>query len=177
MDKTPDAPYLRILDADPAVAAVRYRELFVKLVKFFEWRGCRQSEDLAQETLSRGFSRIGGGADVYAQDPNQYFLGIARNVVKETWKERPLQQADDAVLEAGRPQWTRPPQAVESAILLRQCLGRLDRSERELILRYHLGDREKLQADLGLDGNALRVRVHRAVKKVREFVHLQAETK
>lgn len=177
MDEMREAQYLKLLDADPAVAAVRYRELFVKLVKFFEWRGCRHSEDLAQETLRRGFARIDGGADIYTEDPNQYFLGIARNVVKESWKDRPLQQMDDAALEAGRPQWSRPAHAVDAAILLRECLGRLDKSERELILRYHLGDRQKLQADLGLDGNALRVRVHRAVKKIRGLMHLPAEGK
>lgn len=169
--------YLELLDADPVVAMARYRALFVRLVKFFEWRGCRHSEDLAQETLRRGFSRIDRGADVYAQDPNQYFLGIARNVVKETWKDRPLQQADDALLEGGCPQWSRPTHGVETTILLRQCLASLDTTERDLILRYHLGDRDALQADLQLDSNALRVRVHRALRKVRELVELSRARK
>ena len=156
--------YLRLLDSDPDRAAALYRELFTRLVKFFEWRNCRPSEDLAQETLRRGFVRIASGVDVYADNPHHYFFGIARFVAKETWK---VPRFDSSREPDDLASALNTVQQVEAGIYLEQCLARLNPNDRALFVRYHTGDREALRAEVGVDATVLRVRVHRIIQKVR----------
>lgn len=156
--------FLRLLDPDPDLAAAKYRDLFARLVKFFEWRNCRPADDLAQETLRRGLTRVAAGVDVYTADPNHYFFGIARFVALENWKAPRLDSSGELDEQVSG---LHTPAQIEAGILLDQCLAALDPVERALLLRYHTGDRDELRAEVGLDATALRVRVHRIVKKVR----------
>src|SRR5262249_12867895 len=56
---------------------------------------------------------------------------------------------------------------------LDRCLDRLGRARRNLVLRYYkedgqskIGDRKKLAEELGVDRNALRIRVYRIRAKL-----------
>lgn len=155
--------FLRLLDPDPILADAKYRELFKRLVKFFEWRKCSPADDLAQETLKRGLARVASGVDVYTADPSHYFIGIARFVAMETWNGTRF-DSDDKLDD--QPSGFNTAEQVEAGILLEQCLARLDAAERTLLVRYHTGDREALRRELGVEPGALRVRVHRIVQKV-----------
>lgn len=156
--------YLLLLDPDPGTAEEKYLALFERLVRFFEWRGVHDPDDLAQETLRRGFARIAKGADVYAEDPVYYFFGIAKNVWRERWKDRPVDQSVD--LDAQAAPWPGAVRA-DQRILLEQCLSLVGREDRELLVRYHTGDREQLRDELNVDANSLRVRVHRALQRLK----------
>jgi len=156
--------FLRLLDPDPELADAKYRELFKRLVKFFEWRKCSPADDFAQETLKRGLARVAAGVDVYTADPSHYFIGIARFVAMEAWKGTRFdsdENLDDRV------SGFNTAEQIEAGVLLEQCLATLELTERTLLMRYHTGDREALRLELGIEENALRVRVHRIVQKVR----------
>jgi len=49
------------LDGDREQAAIRYEALRRKLLKFFEWRGCAFTEELADDTIDRIARSLEGG--------------------------------------------------------------------------------------------------------------------
>jgi len=156
--------FLLLLDPDPGTAEEKYLALYTKLVKYFEWRGAGNADDLAQETLERGFARIAAGTEVYADDPASYFFGIAKNVLREHWKKRVIDHAGDLdTLESP----VRGAAGVDNGILLSQCLAMLDPTDRDLFVRYHSGERDVLRNELNVDANNLRVRIHRILERLR----------
>jgi DNA-directed RNA polymerase specialized sigma24 family protein len=167
----PEDRFLALLDADAAIATTKYEELFHKLVRYFEWRRCRppHPEDLAQETLRRGFTKMAGGADIYAEHPGGYFFGIAQNVLLEHWKRerRTSVPVDDSGLTAHD-----DIRDVDTRLYLDQCLAALNLSDRNLLISYFTGDRKRLSGDLQVSPGGLRVRVYRVLEKVRN--HIQA---
>jgi RNA polymerase sigma factor (sigma-70 family) len=161
----PDEELLALLDADPVKAAAQYTSLYDRLVKFFEWRRCASPEDLAQDVLMRGMRRIRAGVQIETTLV-QYFYGVANHVLLE---ERRADQKEERLTApltevAGSDDLG----SVERKIYLRQVLSRLPRDDRELIVRYHLSDRTALKRRLGLTAEALRVRVHRVQRRIRE---------
>jgi RNA polymerase sigma factor (sigma-70 family) len=160
--------FLRLFDHDADRAAEKYADLFLRLVKFFEWRNCRSPEDLAQETLARGLTNVSRGADIYTSDPVHYFYGIAKNIVREDRRPRDRESSvsldelpDPASLQFNQ---------VDAQIQLDQCLSRLPPTDRDLLVRFHTEDHQAVCTQLSLTANALRVRAHRARKKLVKLV-------
>src|SRR5215471_1789281 len=79
---------LAVFDSDPKRAEERYRELHQKLVRYFGWNQAAEPEDMAQEALKRGITRLQEGQKITTDDPAGYFFGIARNLVREGWSIR-----------------------------------------------------------------------------------------
>jgi DNA-directed RNA polymerase specialized sigma24 family protein len=160
---------LSVLDADPDRASEKYIDLFERLTKFFQWRGSNAPEDLAQETLRRGFGKVAAGAVIYAAKPDSYFFGIAYNVLRESRHTAATDRTvslDDLPLLAGVD--FREP---ETRILLAQCLSRLTDEEGIALTRYYTEeDRSNLASELGVSDNALRVRVLRAKRKINRLI-------
>lgn len=162
----PENPrFLLLFDGDPVVAGAKYLDLFKRLVKFFEWRNCQPADELAQETLKRGFKDLSAGRVVFASEPSQFFFGYAKNIARETWKTRRLESLADAAEPASH---TGTPNQVEASLLLAQCLEVLPRDERDLVCRYYSGDSAQLCAELQTTPGALRVRVHRIIERLRD---------
>jgi DNA-directed RNA polymerase specialized sigma24 family protein len=169
---------LTALHTDRARAADRYEALRARLVKFFEWRGCAQPQDLADRTIDRVARRLAEGAAITAADPFQYFHGVALNVLKEHWRapdrtHEPLDDADPpgsatenpAERDARAAERTEHEQRLEC---LERCLDALPPESRVLVARYHLeistarmDARRTLAASLGIPLNALRIRAFR----------------
>jgi DNA-directed RNA polymerase specialized sigma24 family protein len=160
---------LEIFDPDPARAEDMIRDLFFRLVKFFAWRHCPMPEDLAQETLRRGFGRIQKDVEIYTADPAPFFFGIARNVLKEEWKghtgEAPL-GIEDLLASLGTVDFLE----TEARICLDQCLQHLPPDEREMLSRYISEDPVELARELRLSPGNLRVKAHRATRKLTKWV-------
>lgn len=157
------AAMLRVMDPDPARAEDKYEELFFRLRRFFRSRHRLKAEELAQETLCRGLSRIRAGAVIYV-DPVRYFLKIARNVAIEHWRSA---QPEPAILPEDLPDpKTVDLGSVDAGIYLEQCLRSLSDLEREVLLRYQVEDHVELARALGMSHVNLRVIAHRAKKKV-----------
>jgi len=166
---------LQRLDSDRESAGNKYEDLRRRLIKFFGWNDCYPEEpQLADETLDRVACRI-ETTKIY--DLSSFTLGVARNVVREFHKRRPVLHLDD-VESREDPRSTN----LEISILndaerqrrlrcLHQCIQRLSAAERELFLEYeyytdnpHNADR--LAAQMGLRRNALQVKAHRIKQKV-----------
>lgn len=146
----------------------RYVELRHRLIRLFEWRGARFPEDLADETFARVARRLGDGVEIQAEDPFRYLCGVAHLVFKESLRaERRMVSSEEA------PEPTTEPDLPdldpdERLLALRSCLASLGEVQRRLVLDYHQGERrgridgrKELADRLGIELNALRIRVHR----------------
>lgn len=168
---------LELLDPEREVAARRYQQLRRRLIRLFEWRGARFPDDLTDETISRVARRLDDGVEIRSEDPFRYFCGVAHLVFKEVLRERKR----DRLLQdpASWPPTSddQPESDDERMTILQECLGKLGDEQRTLILEYHEGEkrerienRRALAERLGIELNALRIRVHRTRLKLERCV-------
>ena len=79
---------LRWFDADADCAGRKYEMLRQKLCAYFEWQGCFHADICADETMDRVAHRLANGEKITAANPTVYFLGVARNVLREYRKQQ-----------------------------------------------------------------------------------------
>jgi DNA-directed RNA polymerase specialized sigma24 family protein len=157
---------LGLLDASGARAALKYRDLRLRLIRLFEWRGL-PGNDLADETLERVARKLAEGLIIDGDDPTPYVCGVARLVGLEAARARDrLRPLGDMP----EPSTSGPVDDAEAHALacLDECLGKLPAASRRLLLDYQVGDggariasRRRLAEGLGVPLNALRIRIHR----------------
>lgn len=168
---------LDLLDGDRETAARRFQQIRRRLIRLFEWRGARFPDDLADETIARVARRLDDGVEIRSDDPYRYFCGVAHLVFKEVLRERKR----DRVLQdpaSWPPAAADEPEAEDARMeVLRECLGKLGDEQRALLLDYHEGERRdrienrRAIADrMGIELNALRIRVHRMRQKLERCV-------
>jgi DNA-directed RNA polymerase specialized sigma24 family protein len=178
---------LQALAPDRERAGERYEAMRDRLLRFFNWRGVADAEDLADETFDRVSRRLGEGEHIRAPDLAPYVLGVARNVLREAWERdrrrwAPADAAGRGKAGARLPE-TEPP-ALECLL---RCLQRLPAETRELVLLYYDEDgsrqvehRRRIAGRLGVGPNALRIRLHRLRARLEQCVNTclerQAET-
>lgn len=151
------------LDADRHEAGNKYEALRRKLMKFFEWRGCSFTEDLADETINRVARNLEAGEQIHHFAA--YCIGTARHVFLESLRTLQREEALQAM-----PQ-SLPTSAEEPDIrhgCLERCLRELSQEDFQLIVQYYEDDkqdrikaRRSLAAQLKIPLNALRIRTYR----------------
>jgi DNA-directed RNA polymerase specialized sigma24 family protein len=162
--------FLRLIDPDPQRAAAKYKDLFLRLVKFFEWRQCESPTDLTQETILRVYSKaVSGEVTFNTEDITPYFFGVAKFVLMEDRRAAAARRAELPVDEF-LPAVTVDFKQIEVRHDLRRCLSTLARDEQQLIYRYFAGERETLERDFGLSEGALRVKVHRIKERLQAII-------
>jgi DNA-directed RNA polymerase specialized sigma24 family protein len=91
------ARLLQRLDSDADRAAIEYEQLRLTLVKFFDWRGAREPEQCADETLDRLVEKL--QREVSVEDVRRYAHGIARLVLLERLRRQaqfPIEELPNA---------------------------------------------------------------------------------
>jgi len=161
-------PVTDMAEPDLDIPEEQYREIRERLVTFFRVHRRTDPETHADEVIYRAVRRLREGATA---DPSlrAFCLGVARNVLRETFKERaPQELSKDPSDERGGgfAQLNR----VEQVVLLNECLQSLPAPEQKLLLEYHLGDRTLLARRRKQSPNALRIQVHRIARKVLKSV-------
>lgn len=175
-----------LLDALAAVsknrddASRRYSALRGRLSRFFEWNGADQPDELADQTLDRLARRIStqdGSLGEVILDPEKYAVGIARLVLRETWRRQQRAERVLAVVSMNlEAQGQRDSARIEAlAALLDECLMALPPESRSMIERYYCAEgdnqieaRQRLAAELGISNNALRNRAMRIRAELEE---------
>lgn len=161
------------LDADPKAARRLLERIRERLLKFFVWNGCREPDDCAAETVLRVLVAAARGTCI--QKPEAYFLGVARNVLKECrrrqlWLKRLLDVAElDPPSPRGGPD-------LERIEILESCLALLSDLERRLIREHHEeGDALGTIAQrLRMTANAVGIRLFNARRKLLECLRRKA---
>jgi DNA-directed RNA polymerase specialized sigma24 family protein len=140
-----------------------------RLVWFFARRGCLDPENCAAETVQRALAKLRSGEEIGTLVG--LIWGVADNVAKEARrKDRRVAASEpaDAIPDMG------PASGPEHALLLKEIHGmvkRLPNKDRELLTSYFgRRDHANLARELGITANALRIRVHRIVGRLRLLV-------
>jgi DNA-directed RNA polymerase specialized sigma24 family protein len=165
---------LSVLDSDRERAGERYEQIRQKLSKFFQWRGCAATEELADRTIDRATRRIGEGEEIRTNDPYLFFHGIAINVLREHWKEaqrapvKPLEEAPEFEPAAAPDDSGEAAEGERKMECLDSCVRQLPKPQLHIVMEYHLGEggariarRNALAEELGIPLNALRIRAFR----------------
>lgn len=160
------------LDPDRDSAAEKYEQIRRRLIKLFTCRGRHDAEDLADETIDRVTFKAPEIAHEYVGDPCLYFYGVARNILRESLRQRPPVMPAPAP-----PDPAEVEQAEREGKCLDRCMGELPVANRELLIEYFREDgrakidhRRELAARLGVAQNALRIRVYRIKATVEKCV-------
>lgn len=168
---------LQQLGPDREIAGTQYEDLRRRLVAVFEHRGCHHAEELADETLDRVARKVQEmGSDFEGSEPARYVFAVAWNVARESFRRRSAEPLPEN-WEARLPATPRIDDDEREHTCLDRCLEQLAAPERDVLLRYHQGERSvrirsrsELAAQLGLTSNALRLKIHRLTDRVRGCV-------
>jgi len=157
---------LAIFDANAGRAEEKYLELFHKLARYFEWNRKSDPEDLAQEALRRGFNRLQQGQKITAENPESYFFGIARNLIREGWNSRPGEELATQEREAGAPPSFYNLHRAEQLVFLKECLRELAKEDLQMLLAYVDGNGEAWARKAGMPPATMRSRIYRIRKRL-----------
>jgi RNA polymerase sigma factor (sigma-70 family) len=153
--------FLELLDPDREAAESAYRSLRDRLVSLFRWRGLAAPDDLADEALERAVRHVAAGEAIHS------VAGYVRGVASRLAMEAARREARIEPLADQRAPTDRFDHEVADRLAsLERCLDELPPRTRELVLRYYAGgeriaDRKRIAEDLGIQLNALRIRIHR----------------
>lgn len=157
---------LRWLNSDLEKAGDKYEKIRLRLIRVFSCRGGCEAEDLADQTINVVQSKIDWLLANYVGDPALYFYGVAKKIHS---KPKPLPPPP--------PPEPDPPEVERVCSFLDDCLEILHSAERDLVLRYHQGEkqekiqnRKKLAEELKISRNALRIKVCHIHSRLRECV-------
>ena len=166
--------FLGWLGPDPETAGQKYEVIRGRLIMMFRARRCVFAEDLADATFERVARKLTQLTTEFSGDPARYFYGVAKKIYLEYQHEitavryrSPLPTLPDTV-----------DQDLEDMLKqLDEALNKIPKSDRDLILKYYTGTgrnkidyRRALADQLGMGLNALRLRVFRIRKEIREYI-------
>src|SRR5688500_12054707 len=78
--------FLGHLHSDRQQAGNEYQALRERIVRFFEWRACLDSETLADEAFDRVIRKVSQGEDIL--DIARYTFGVAKLLLLESSKKQ-----------------------------------------------------------------------------------------
>ncbi len=163
---------LEWLSEDREDAGTKYEKIRQGLIRFFYFKGCRNGEDLADETIKRVSGKLSTLDLSTGNKQITIFYGFASNVFMEEMKrlKREVSIDRDFPLEA-------PKNNEERQSCLDKCLLRLSESDRILVLEYYsktniakVEHHRKLSEERGLSANSLYIKVHRLRKSLKTCV-------
>ena len=169
---------LQGLASDRDVAGERYVELSRRLRAVFLYRQCPDPDELVRETLDRaGRKLVELGSRFEGRDPAPYVFGVAWNVARESFRRPSTEPLEDGRQIAGPSSADAEEGAERRSVCLDRCLERLPEDDRDLALKYYQGEkrakirqRAALADELGVSANALRLKVHRITRRLRQCV-------
>jgi DNA-directed RNA polymerase specialized sigma24 family protein len=165
-EQDPLSMLLSRLDTDALRAEERYLQLHRKLLRFFEWRGCRHADEATDVTLDRVNRKLAEGT--VAPNLDAYVSGVAKLVALEFQRAQSrhvpllgdlpnLQEVDE--------------KRQEELECLERCFAKLPPLNQDLIRQYYETDnRASLARTLGINLNVLRLRACRVREKLEDCI-------
>jgi DNA-directed RNA polymerase specialized sigma24 family protein len=157
------------LHPDRDEAGKKYEQIRRKLIAIFTCRGRANAEDLADVVITRVVKKACELMKTYDGDPALYFYGVARKVLME-----PDPKPNPRLIPAPD-----PPSNYKELIhkCLEECMRKLPPKVREEVLEYYsksksekIAHRKKMADELGVNPNALRIKMHRIRALLRECI-------
>lgn len=159
------------LGPNSEAAGRKYEDIRGRLIVMFRSRRCIFAEDLADATFERVTQKLAYHTDTFMGDPALYIYGVAKKIYLEY--QRKIRTAPLNADFCHRPNADND--NLENMLLrLDEALDAIPKSDRELILSYYSGSkrnkivqRRALAQQFGLRINALRLRVFRIRKEIK----------
>jgi DNA-directed RNA polymerase specialized sigma24 family protein len=169
-------------EGDFGEGGAEYVLLQRRLIVFFESHGALLAEDLADQTLDR-VMRILDEGEREIEDIRRFTLGVARNILRETWKKPHQEPLPESL--ANQPSPITNPSTDDSdlAELRYQCCQKclaesFSERDRSLLIGYYQSEgrakierHKALARELGVSENALRIRACRLRAKLEERIN------
>jgi RNA polymerase sigma factor (sigma-70 family) len=166
--------FLSWLDPDRDVAGKKYEAIRHELIRKFNGRQCRVSEELADQTFDRVIRRLPAIIDSYQGDPSAYIYASARSVffdhLEKGWSPLPEDLPDKTPLRDDD-------QEERRSECQDMCVSQLAPDDRTLVLQYYREDkqakidhRRRLAEALGIEIETMRTRMHRLRSQLRRCV-------
>jgi RNA polymerase sigma factor (sigma-70 family) len=151
------------LEPNLPTTEARYKQLRLKMTKYFEWKHCEDAEGLADEAIARTVNSLMGGKEILADNPYFYIYAVARNIYKEQVRK---QIKNEKLLDGLSEQ---SPASKTSQDCIDECLQKLPPDKLNLLQQYYFDvkGRETLAQGLNMSVNALRLQIHRLKKELR----------
>ena len=166
--------FLCWLGPDPETAGQKYESIRGRLITMFRARRCVFAEELADATFERVMRKLNGLTTEFTGDPARYFYGVAKKIYLEYQREVTTVHRRS---EFSLPTKTVDPDLEDLLEKLDEALAMLQGSDRDLILSYYAGSgkskinhRRALAEQFGLGPNALRLRVFRIRREVKNYM-------
>jgi DNA-directed RNA polymerase specialized sigma24 family protein len=166
--------FLCWLDPDEEAAGRKYESIRGRLIMMFKARRCIFAEDLADATIERVAQKMNYLSIGFSGDPALYFYGVAKKIYLEYQRKI---MTDHKRAESPRLVDTGDPDLESLLEQLDEALSAIPRFDRELVLRYYSGvgktkinHRRALARQFGMAPNALRLRVFRIRKAIKNYM-------
>lgn len=166
--------FLYWLGPDPESAGRKYELIRGRLIMMFRARRCVFAEDLADTTFERVARKLADLTTEFTGDPARYFYGVAKKVFLEYQRELMTKRKRAGCLSPASAE----DQDLEDMLKqLDDALSEIPKSDRELILTYYtdsgrnkINHRRDLARQFGVGPNALRLRVFRIRREIRNHI-------
>ncbi len=164
---------LNWLDDDREEAGRKYELIRTRLIKIFYARGCHSAEELTDETIDRVSGKSESFFETYHGEPELYFYAVAKKVILEYLRRPKIVEMPAVTIEEDA-----PAEDVETYYeCLDKCLQNFSDAQRDFITRYYseekrakLDERKKMERDLNISNDALRIRAYRVRKILQKCV-------
>jgi RNA polymerase sigma factor (sigma-70 family) len=163
------------MDEDRECAGEKYTRIWRELVSLFRRRGCYDAEELADETLNRVARKIAEGER--PSNLTAYCYGVAKNVSRQYLKKSEVRNVSVDELPPERRAPISDDETEKLYSCLERCLAKLPDKDAQLLLDYwgvnrrsKLETRKYLAESSSITTTALRIRVHRLRKKLKQCV-------
>ena len=176
---TPEAfdKLLMSLSSDREEAIKKYGIIELKLLRFFEWRGCDTPDSCTNDTFDRVMRRIDEGQTI--TNIAGYFYKTGHLVFLEWVREMKKRGEfrENMTTTVAPPDFEDDNEETPRLRCFDDCMAALTEENRKLITRYFeeekgkkIANRKKLAAEFNIPMNALRIRVHRIRKDLEKCV-------
>lgn len=153
-----------------------YLSFHLKLVRFFEWKCCRDAEHLVDVTFNRVARKLCEGQAI--ENVRAFSRGVAEIVLKESWKQQDRLAPEQAIESISYESVDDDDMRERRLKCLDECLAKQPPENRALVLDY-FGQEAKakeihdtMATRLGISLNALRIRVFRIREKLEKCLEL-----
>lgn len=160
------------LNEDREVAGRNYEAIRIRLIKILNYRGCFDSEELADQVFDRVARKVDEVAPNYQGDPAFYFLNVANKIYLEY-----LRKPKSVELPADIPVSDDEEGFHPHYDCLKECLKTLSGDKRKLILSYYeeektakINSRKQLAENIGIDLKQLHSRAFRLRTRLQNCV-------
>lgn len=174
------AELMALLDPDPEDAETRYWKLWADLTWYLERRRCYDPDGSASEAVRRAIKIVRSGKfDPSNSGLRRLVFGIATKVCHEGWRRtKREQQPGPGMLDVPDPDGSKDQTRVENSLTLDRMRPHLDAEEWRLLERYYTeDDHAALAGVLKVKPGALRVRIHRVIRKLRRKLNGERKQK